>query len=369
MPSGRGLVVVLAGLALWLAARVVGSPVMHMVAAGLVALPFAAVLFARWGRQRLEAERRLSDVRVQPWHRVRVDLEVRNRAPASTSFLLLEDRLPAALGRPARLVLAGVPARGTQRATYTIVPHLRGRHRIGPLTVDVSDPFALTRLRLEFDLLDELTVTPEVEDLALADGAVSGFGTGASRAKHLFRTGEEFYTMRPYVEGDDLRRIHWPSVARTGALMIRQDESSRRSTALILLDDRAAALGEIHRPGFEKAVSVAASIGMHLSRLGYGLRLATSQAPPRPVSDDAFLETLAVISHSPARSLAPALARVRGAAAGDTTLVVVSAPPLPGELTSLIRSGAGFGPKLAALVHPVEPATLPPERQAQVEGR
>ena len=36
--------------------------------------------------------------------------------------------------------------------------------------------------------------------------------------------------MRGYQEGDDLRRIHWPSVARTGELMIRQDESSKRAS-------------------------------------------------------------------------------------------------------------------------------------------
>jgi hypothetical protein len=36
---------------------------------------------------------------------------------------------------------------------------------------------------------------------------------------------------------------------------------------------------------------------------------------------------------------------------------------------SVIRSGGGFGPKLAVLVYPVEPDTLPPERQAQLEGR
>lgn len=369
MPSGRGVAVFAAGIALWLAARLLGSPAMHIVAVGLVALPFAATLFARWSHQRLQVHRRLSDVRVRPGQRLSVELEVHNRGAVATSFLLVEDRLPAALGRSGRLVLTGIPARSHQRVSYPVVAHRRGRYVLGPLAIDVSDPFALTRLRLGFDLRDELTVTPEVEDLRAPDGSPVGFGTGASRARHLFRTGEEFYTMRPYVEGDDLRRIHWPSVARTGQLMIRQDESSRRSTALVLLDTRAAVLGEAHRPAFEKAVSVAASIGMHLARSGYALRLATPQLPPEAISEDAFLDTLATISHSAARSLHPILSRLRTAAAADTTLVFVSAPPVPTELGALIGSGAGFGPRLAALVHPVDPATLAPERRAQLEGR
>ena len=54
-----------------------------------------------------------------------------------------------------------------------------------------------------------------------------------------------------------------------------------------------------------------------------------------------------------------ALAHLRASASGDTTLIVVGAPPLPVELTSMIRSGAGFGPKLAVLVYHVDPDTLP----------
>jgi hypothetical protein len=48
---------------------------------------------------------------------------------------------------------------------------------------------------------------------------------------------------------------------------------------------------------------------------------------------------------------------------------VITAPPDPSELSGLIRVGAAFGPKLAVLVYPIEPSTLPPDRQAQLEGR
>ena len=58
MPSGRGVLIFAAGIGLWLAARFVGSPTLHIVAVGLVALPVAAALFARWGRQRLTITRR-----------------------------------------------------------------------------------------------------------------------------------------------------------------------------------------------------------------------------------------------------------------------------------------------------------------------
>ena len=102
---------------------------------------------------------------MQPGQRVSVELEVENQAPTQTSFLLVEDRLPSQLGRSARLVVAALPGKGRQRVRYSITPHRRGRFALGPLTVDLSDPFALTRLRVEFDEREDLVVTPEVEDL------------------------------------------------------------------------------------------------------------------------------------------------------------------------------------------------------------
>ncbi|HEU5225192.1 MAG TPA: DUF58 domain-containing protein, partial [Actinomycetota bacterium] len=150
MPSGRGVLVFGAGIALWVAARMLGSPTLHMISVGIVLLPFAAALFARWSRQRLRIRRRLSDTRVQPGQRVHVELEIENQSPAQTSFLLVEDRLPAQLGRSARLVVASLPPRGRQRVRYSIAPHQRGRYVLGPLTADLSDPFALTKLRVEF---------------------------------------------------------------------------------------------------------------------------------------------------------------------------------------------------------------------------
>ena len=128
--------------------------------------------------------------------------------------------------------------------------------------------------------------------------------------------------MRQYQEGDDLRRIHWPSVARTGELMIRQDESSRRASGLVFLDNRGHALGQAHTQAFERAVSVAASLGVLLARGGFSLRLATAERPPAPVSEERFLDALAGVGHAAARSVGPSLAHLRAAASGDTSLVV-----------------------------------------------
>lgn len=369
MPSGRGVVVFAAGIGVWVAARITGSATLHMVAVGLVVLPFAAAGFARWSRQRIRLRRRLSDTRIQPGQRVHVELEVENHSPTQTSFLLVEDRLPSAFGRSARLVIAAMPPRDRQRVRYSLTPRQRGRYTLGPITIDLADPFALTRLRVEFDEREDLVVAPEVENLAGGPDSPFGLSSGFALARHLFRTGDEFYTMRQYTEGDDLRRIHWPSVARRGQLMIRQDESTKRSTAVLFMDTRDSAVGQVHSPCFEKVVSATASIGVLLLRYGFTLKLATTQMSPQRVGEEGLLEALAGVGHHSTRALSTGLTRLRMVAASDTTLVLVGASPPPSELASLLRVGAMFGPKVAILVHPTDPDALPPDRRAQLEGR
>ena len=70
----------------------------------------------------------------------------------------------------------------------------------------------------------------------------------------------DFYGLREYEPGDDVRNVHWLSSAKTGTLMIRQYEATRRTdTALTISvnpDDY------LSSDEFELAVSVHASIGV-----------------------------------------------------------------------------------------------------------
>lgn len=370
MLTPRGATVALAGLAMWLAARVVGSPGLEVVGLGLLALVAGALLRSRLGRPALTVRRRLSAAHVEPGTRVGVELEVTNVGATRLPLLLLEDVVPAGLGRGARLGLVDVRPRRPTRVGYTLLPQARGRYPIGPVRSDLVDPFGLTRRRVAVPVVDHLVVTPEVEHLpgATPEPTVT-MSFGRARARHLLRGSHEYSGMRPYQIGDDLRRIHWRSVARTGELMIRQEEATRRASAVLFLDDRRSALGQARTPGFERAVSVVASLGVLLAREGFRLRYATPELAATMVGANDLLELLAGATDSRARSITPRLTSLRQRGAADAALVFVAAPPPPSELAAILRAGSGFGARLAVLVHPVEPAALPPDRMAQVEGR
>lgn len=354
MPTRRGWAALSTAFFLWVVARVMGSPDVHMVAAGLLVLPVVAILLVRWGHLRVRVQRSLSAVRVYPGTRVAVTLTVTNEGRTTVPFLLVEDALPASLGRAARLVLTGIPADQEQSASYAFVCRQRGRYQVGPVSVVATDPFGLARTRVVASGQSELIVYPKVEMLQPWKLGTQGVGSGESAVRHLHRTAAEFYTMRQYVTGDDLRRIHWPSVARTGELMIRQDESTRRSWATVFLDNRTGALGVAGSQAFERAASCAASIGLVLGRAGFAITLATADAAPRQVSEGALLEFLAGVRQARVPDVADVLTRLRSAGPPDSTMAVVAPLPSPPELAMLVRVGMAFGRKLAVIVMPLD---------------
>jgi uncharacterized protein (DUF58 family) len=224
-------------------------------------------------------------------------------------------------------------------------------------------------VRIQSPEQNELIVYPEVEDVEAWNLAMHGAGSGESAVRHLQHSAAEFYTMREYVTGDDLRRIHWPSVARTGQLMIRQDESTRRSTATLFLDNRSVVVGQDGSPSFERAVSLAATVGRLLAQKGFALQLATVDSPAALVDETRLLEVLASVSSVRTRSVGESLRALRATARTDTSLALVTAPLPANEVQSLLRIGSGFGRKLAILVYQASLTDLPEPAATELEDR
>ena len=167
--------------------------------------------------------------------------------------------------------------------------------------------------------------------------------------------------MRGYQEGDDLRRIHWPSVARTGELMIRQDEASRRASGMVFVDNRTSALGRAYTPAFERAISVAASLGVLLANAGFALRLASADRASATHAGDRFLDAMASLEDAQIPNLSTAMTAMRSGSSPETTLVFVGAPPAPQELPTA-HPGRG---RLRPAPGGPRPPRRPRERAAQ----
>jgi uncharacterized protein (DUF58 family) len=90
--------------------------------------------------------------------------------------------------------------------------------------------------------------------------------------------GEDDVSIRAYRDGDDLRRIHWPATAKTGELMVRQEDRPARRRAAIVLDSRSRGHHGTGSSGsFEWAVTACASVAVHLLEQGYAVHLVCDE--------------------------------------------------------------------------------------------
>jgi uncharacterized protein (DUF58 family) len=201
-------------------------------------------------------------------------------------------------------------------------------------------------------------------------------GSGESRARAIATAGEDDAGTREYRQGDELRRVHWRSTARLGQLMVRREEQPWQSRCTVLLDSRAIAhRGEGPASSFEWAVSAAASLGVHLVRHGYHVRLLTDTGgsvasaahDPSGVGNDfegALLDALAVIDTSGNETFRDAAAALRRGG-GDGLLVAVLGTVDPEETRQLARLRHGSSAAVAVLLDSTSWTAMPESARAK----
>jgi uncharacterized protein (DUF58 family) len=187
---------------------------------------------------------------------------------------MLEDQLPERLVGRARFVLDPLGGHESRTVSYRIPTLGRGIYRTGPLRVRLTDPFRMIDVTRSFTATDEFVVAPVIDQLPALDPPRTD-ELGDNAGSHSIGThGADDQSTREYRIGDDLRKIHWRSSARVGALMVRQEERPWRGQSTVLLDLRGAAhvTAPEAPPGtdprltssLEWAVSAAASVAARL---------------------------------------------------------------------------------------------------------
>lgn len=316
----RGRCFVAGGVTAGICGVLLGERDLIRVGAVVVLLAVVTVAVVARARYQLGLERTLSSPVVEVDRPVTVHLEVTNLG-RRTGRVLAEELVPWALGHRPRFVVDAVAGGGSQLLEYQVRAETRGTYRVGPLQVRVTDPFGLLALDRTFSRTATLVVVPAVEELGPIDLGGSGTTRGDDRPRPFSAGSVTDAGVRDYRYGDDLRRVHWPSTARTGEVMVRREEQPWQTRCTLFLDNRAIA----HRgagPGssLERAVTATASIAAHLTRRGFEVRLVSADGDsPHLVgaSDEvgsrhrSTLEFLAALPASSARDLAPAAGDAR----------------------------------------------------------
>lgn len=327
----RGRAFISAGITLMVCGYVLGFQDLSRVGVLLLGLPVLAGVLARRRPPGLVVTRTSDPAQMSAGEATTVTTTVANGDRRSTPLMLAEEHLDHVLGERPRVMLGSLGAGDRRALTYAVRPPLRGRHRLGPLTVQLRDPFGLTQRFVEAGEATEVLVLPRVHALGGSRPPGTGVGAEGEIPFMVALHGEDDQSIREYRDGDDLRRIHWPATARTGELMVRQEDRPARRRAVVLLDPRVDAhTGVGPSSSFEWAVSAAASMVVHLSDLGYAVHLLTPDTvgdgpDALPIEPAAALAVLAVAQPDTGLALARLTRSALGLISGGGLLVAVLA--------------------------------------------
>ncbi len=274
-------VVALVGFALvWLLAYIVAGKAMYLFAYGLLLL-FVLSFFLAPRRLRLQGTRAGLFPRAHEGDRLEVEVSLTAQRRVST--FVLEEQVPARLGTPVRVPITKLSSGEAVSHRYSVRCTRRGVYQVGPLVAIAGDPLGLTQRETVVAEPFELLVHPRIE-LVSDRPLTRNYEDPPIRppVSRPWPSGSEFYGMREYALGDDLRRIVWRASARTGKIMVREAEQGITDRITIMLDtDRGAHSrdGEGLSESFEAGVRAAASLGVRHLREGYSVRLETNTGP------------------------------------------------------------------------------------------
>lgn len=330
-PTRRGTgFLVVAGVA-FVAAPVASLPVLQRVTGLMTGLLVLAVVLVLVGHPRAHVRRVVSPPSLRPGTPSRVTVVVRNLGRFPSSSATWRDTLPSAIEGQAEGRLPGIGAGADVEVQHLVHGVRRGRHVIGPLVLEVEDPFGLVVRRSSVGETSEVTVLPRVVDLHDGGLPVPEHEGAVRPDPRPAGVGPDDVVARTYQPGDALKRVHWKATAHRGELMVRQEEQESDSHVAVVLDTDAFSLGTA-RDGqgrwevstdLEWLVCAAASLTHHLAHRGHDLTVTALDGFERRLGEQGdqvedVLVDLAVLEPQVAPDVAG-----RGAVASGTSMVLL----------------------------------------------
>lgn len=157
----------------------------------------------------------------------------------------------------------------------------RGDYPAPQYTLVTSFPFGIVEAWRTVPSEGRILVYPRVHPLRTS--AAEQTSGARYRARTVAGDGDEFFSLREYLPGDDIRRISWRVSARLGKLMVRELARQNARFVIFLLDTRR---GPGDEPGFderfEDAIELVASLGVTLLERQYNVAVEAPQAHLEP---------------------------------------------------------------------------------------
>ncbi len=237
----------------------------------------------------------------------------------------------------------GLPSKGFRSWRTRTVSRRRGVFNLGPLRIATGDPFGIFRLERLYPGQEQVVGLPSVVPIPHFFIPSSELpGEGQLRLRY-HQVSPHVASVREYVPGDPLTRIHWPSTARIGRLMVKEFDVGLTSDVWVVVDMEAAVQAAQEEESTEElAVTAAASIAHYfLSRrlpVGFtatGKDFLTLPPDRSAVQEGRILDLLAQAKADGKLPLAQVLPRLDRWVTRQTTLVLVTSSADPSWLEAI----------------------------------
>lgn len=290
----------------------------ELVAVGISsAVVLALSLLWSLGRSGHHVALTLERPRVTVGERALGELVVSNPSSRALPAVLVE--LPVGAGTAA--FATGRLAAGEEHAEpFGIATTRRGVVQVGPATAVRGDSLGLVRRTQTWSEPTELFIHPRTVPV---NASAIGFirDVEGATTQDLSSADVSFHALRDYVAGDDRRNIHWKTTARTGRLMVRQFEETRRAHLLLVLDlDRDAWMDDEE---FETGVSAAASLALATMRDSKEVSIITQLGALTTPTPMRAMDSLSGVDRLLGAERLPELARKAGSEVPQASVAVL----------------------------------------------
>ena len=289
------------------------------------------------------------------------ELANNSRIPAAWIEILNQSALPRAAG--SRLVTFMLGRQKRSHIARTWLTH-RGGFQLGPTRISTGDPFGLFSRHKVIAPKETLIVFPvihELQSFPFPPGMLPG---GQVIRRKSYDITPHAAGIREYVHGDAMKRIHWPTSARRGQLMVKEFEQDPQAEIWLYLDSQKAIHYEmpynpeeilldsmmfVKRPKFklppstlEYSVSITASLAHYFigqrRAVGYvsaGQTFTVHPAERSERQEAKILETLAFVKADGALSIA-ALVTAQASQLPQGSSVILVTPTVRADIVHAV---------------------------------
>ncbi|MBN1945821.1 MAG: DUF58 domain-containing protein [Bradymonadales bacterium] len=167
-----------------------------------------------------------------------------------------------------------VPPAGRRVVRGRVTPPQRGLFRFHALKLSTLFPFGFFEKSLEIG--QDLTLMVFPRRVAGLRPRLFGLRSQGEQAPIQIGRGMEYYGLKDYQVGEDVRAIHWKVSARRGTLVVREVEQERHRTMTLAIPNQLPPGGDDQsRESLERAIEVVAAMAERYLAQAYAVTLVT----------------------------------------------------------------------------------------------